>query len=106
MKKQENTTTSNYFETLVSITRPLILAPVFVLLSSCGGGGDNAPEAFASSSAARTSLLQTNDSDCPDGGILVETGIDENGNGVLDNSEVDSKEKVCNGSAGVNGTDP
>ncbi len=72
-----------------------------LLLTACGGGGkqDNpgTPEAGQSSTAARTSVLAANDPDCPNGGILVETGIDSNGNGVLDNDEVDNAEKVCNG---------
>jgi len=33
---------------------------------------------------------------------LVETGLDENGNGILDEAEVNNFEKVCNG---VNGGD-
>ena len=72
-----------------------------LLLAACGGGGkqDNpgTPEAGQPSTAARTSVLAANDPDCPNGGILVETGIDTNGNGVLDNDEVDNAEKVCNG---------
>jgi hypothetical protein len=33
----------------------------------------------------------------------VETGIDENGNGTLDDSEVDDAQKVCHGAPGTNG---
>lgn len=49
--------------------------------------------------------MPANDPDCPTGGIQVETGIDENGNGFLDDEEVDKTEKVCNGSIGPPGAD-
>lgn len=79
-------------------------------LSACGGGGssssagNNTPSNNGDKSvAAKTSILATGDAACPNGGILVETGIDENGNGVLDNTEVDNSEKVCNGAPGSEG---
>ncbi|MBI4082735.1 MAG: hypothetical protein HY423_09005 [Candidatus Lambdaproteobacteria bacterium] len=37
------------------------------------------------------------------GGITVETGIDDNGNGVLDAAEVDATQIVCNGAPGATG---
>ncbi|MEO0601988.1 MAG: putative Ig domain-containing protein, partial [Myxococcota bacterium] len=36
------------------------------------------------------------------GGITVQTGVDDNGDGILDPSEVDSTETICNGEDGVN----
>jgi hypothetical protein len=41
---------------------------------------------------------------CANGGISVDAGIDTNGSGVLDASEVTSTQYVCNGAAGTNGT--
>jgi hypothetical protein len=38
---------------------------------------------------------------CKFGGIEIDTGIDENGNGVLDPEEVDQVQYVCNGSTTV-----
>ena len=35
--------------------------------------------------------------DCEDGGIMLETGTDLNGNGILDTNEVTSSEIICNG---------
>ncbi|MDY6933339.1 MAG: pectinesterase family protein [Spirochaetota bacterium] len=35
-------------------------------------------------------------STCPHGGIQIETGIDDNVNGVLDPEEVDNTENICN----------
>jgi hypothetical protein len=40
---------------------------------------------------------------CPTGGISVDAGVDNNGNGVLDTAEVTSTQFVCNGTAGTNG---
>lgn len=57
----------------------------------------------AKSTAAKTSSLSAGDPDCPTGGILVQTGIDKNGNGILDASEVTNSQKVCNGATGETG---
>ncbi len=42
---------------------------------------------------------------CPTGGVSIETGFDKNGNGVLDDGEVDAtKTKIlCNGTPGMSG---
>ena len=84
---------------------PLIYLLAIFILSACGGGGgsDNGSSAGQNSSAARTSILAANDPDCTNGGILVETGIDENSSGVLEDNEVDSAQKVCNGDNGQMG---
>ncbi len=82
---------------------------VMFLLTACGGGGgggETRPTTGDDASvAAKTSSIPSGDVDCPYGGILVETGIDENRNGVLDASEVDESEKVCNGAPGADGSD-
>jgi len=85
--------------------RRTLLTLVPAVLVACGGGGGNtnnvvADNGDAPSTAARSTPLPAGDADCPNGGILVETGIDENKNGVLDDSEVDSSNKLCNGSNG------
>ena len=85
-----------------------------LLLYGCGGSGSSGgssgggtPESGSTvsrpSSAFAKSVLPLPDTDCPYGGILVKTGIDVNGNGVLDESEVDTAhlEKVCNGAPGI-----
>ena len=35
--------------------------------------------------------------DCEDGGIMLETGTDLDGNGMLDYNEITSSEIICNG---------
>ncbi len=79
-----------------------------VMLTACSGGGSDTPPETATgdrSVATRTVPIATGDADCPNGGVLVDTGIDENGNGVLDGDEVDASEKVCHGRDGTNGVD-
>lgn len=80
------------------------------MLMACGGGsgGGESQTAERSSTerfavAAATQVIPDGDVDCPNGGVLVETGIDENGNGVLDPEEVDDTHKVCNGQDGRTG---
>ena len=57
-----------------------------------------------------SSLVNTSDEpagdNCENGGIKIEVGLDENGNGVLDSEEVvDSQTRyVCNGNDGSNGS--
>lgn len=72
-------------------------------LVACGASSSYpASEAETTTTTARTTILATGDTDCPNGGILVETGIDVNGNGTLDDDEVDTAEKICNGINGTN----
>jgi len=79
------------------------------IIAACSKGAiENGPNQSATSEAtisitAKTSPLPNNDGDCPYGGILVETGFDKNGNGVLDAIEVDGSDKVCNDKPGSNG---
>ncbi|MHB8122218.1 MAG: DUF7151 family protein [Desulfuromonadaceae bacterium] len=88
----------------------IILGFMLLALSGCGGSGgttagvpDGTPLGALNSSAAKSTPLAAGDTDCPTGGILVQTGIDKNGNGTLDASEVTSSQKVCNGATGANG---
>ncbi len=86
-----------------------VVTIAFLGLAACSGGGGSAvappPAGGDPSVAARTSTIAPGDADCPAGGVLVETGIDENANGVLDDAEVDTSEKVCHGSDGADGLD-
>ena len=87
--------------------RRALLALVPAVLVACGGGGGNtvvADNGDAPSTAARSTPLPAGDADCPNGGILVETGIGENKNGVLDDNELDNSNKLCNGLDGANGS--
>ena len=87
----------------------LVAFALLLGLSSCGGSGSGSSTDDAStpppSTAARQVDLDPDDERCPYGGVLVQTGIDENRNGKLDDDEVDASEAVCNGAPGTNGDD-
>lgn len=42
---------------------------------------------------------------CTNGGLVIRTGVDDNGNGVLNSGEIDATSYVCNGDDGTDGTD-
>jgi len=91
------------------ITRFSFILVASLGLAACGGGGGDSGNLPAtpgtdSSVAAKTTVISPGDPICAYGGVLVETGIDENSNGVLDANEVDASEKVCNGAPGAAGT--
>lgn len=93
---------------VLSIIRSTFIFSAALGLSACfdiggGGGGGSQGGGTNPSVAAKAVLIDPGDADCPHGGALVETGIDENANGVLDASEVDASEKVCNGAPGPEG---
>ena len=72
-------------------------------LMSCGGSsgsekGDSPPQLGVSIDAAL-------EKDCPNGGIVINQGIDSNQNGRIDQDEVTSSETVCHGSDGTDGAD-
>lgn len=71
-------------------------------LAACSGsdGADGAAGASGLTSAVRTSDVAPGD-ECVAGGVRIEAGIDDNGNGVLEDGEVDGSSLIC---AGVGGT--
>ncbi|MDA8154872.1 MAG: hypothetical protein M0Z52_00240, partial [Actinomycetota bacterium] len=85
------------------LTVLFLCLPVF-LLSGCGSSGSTGTSAAGKYTVAARVLNSAPASACPNGGITVETGVDTNGNGVLDPSEVQNTQYVCNGAPGTNGT--
>ena len=86
-----------------SIVRSAAVSITLFALAACGsggGGGDSDTSSSAPpapSTAARKVVLEVGSEECQYGGILVQTGIDDNRNGALDDNEVDASEAVCNG---------
>jgi hypothetical protein len=80
-----------------------------LLLTAClsgGGGGGSSTPTPATTGANSVVYAVTKSAPpvtCPNGGITVQSGIDTNGNGVLDPSEVTSTQYVCNGANGAAG---
>lgn len=42
---------------------------------------------------------------CSAGGVRVDVGVDDNGDGILSSEEIDSTEYICNGPGGLDGSD-
>lgn len=99
------------------VALPLLIATL--TLTACGGGSsssDAAPETNtpettepAPTSPTGNILLRstsiTAGEQCPAGGTRVDTGLDSNNNGVLDDQEVTETQYICNGLNGQNGKD-
>jgi len=60
-------------------------------------GADGSPGADGLTSLIRQTALAEGDDNCPAGGVRVDSGIDANADGVLDEGEVDATSFVCNG---------
>lgn len=85
----------------------LVFCCVSLVACGSGGGGDTTPAAVSvleASTAVKQQALPIGSIACPNGGIQLQIGIDQNGNGSLDVSEVNRTENVCNGENGVNGS--
>jgi len=54
-------------------------------------------------SALAVTSMESAGSNCPDGGLKIEVGVDENSNGSLDEDEVDHTQYICNGADGQDG---
>ena len=77
---------------------------VLAFMPACGGGGggsDSAEVQTDNSSVVTKQSVVTFSADCPNGGFLLDIGIDDNGNSMLDTAEVDRTESVCNGADGL-----
>jgi hypothetical protein len=96
---------------LKHLRQPAILV-LALSLAACGGGSPDsvvtAPDPVDTTtpitdiSTSQASVILPGD-DCATGGIAVETAIDLNGDGLLDASEVDTSEIVCDGKDGLDG---
>jgi hypothetical protein len=86
-----------------------------LMLTACGGSGgggseeggeqtnsDRAPEKQLNSVVFNKSSILTG-SACPAGGVEIDTGVDVNGNGLLDRVEITDTYTLCHGSSGNNG---
>jgi len=92
--------------------KPVQILAIFALaftLTACGGAktdtGSSSGNTNTGDPSVAVSASPYTGNVCPNGGITVETGIDENSNGILDTGEVDETQIVCNGTNGTNGTD-
>ena len=76
----------------------VVLVLGMMIVAGCSSNSSTTPAAAgANSVAVSKATLPVGDSNCPTGGVSVSSGIDTNGNGVLDASEVSNTQYVCNG---------
>lgn len=80
--------------------RILLLSVVLVAVAGCRGSG-------ADSNVLLRVQAEMPGARCTRGGVAVQSGLDANGNGTLDDAEViaDNTQFICNGSNGTNGMD-
>ncbi len=72
---------------------------------SDGGPADNNGTARTDVIALAQEAGEATADQCPNGGVVLNLGVDTNGNGVLDDDEVTGNEVVCNGRDGRDGRD-
>lgn len=75
-----------------------ITQSAFVCDGLAGNDGTDATNALVSL------VTESAGANCTTGGTAVQTGVDDNGNGTLDSSEIDATRYVCNGATGGTGT--
>jgi concanavalin A-like lectin/glucanase superfamily protein len=76
-------------------SRTVLVCSVALVFTACGGGDGLSARLLLTSEAPG--------SNCPLGGSRIDAGIDADGNGVLDPTEVTSTQYVCNGAGGAAG---
>ena len=70
-----------------------------------GAAGQDGADGENGLTSLIVSSVEPSGSNCANGGTRVETGIDDDGNGVLSPTEVDAVVFVCNGETGADGAD-
>jgi len=75
--------------------------------AGAGGGADgtDGEDGTDGMSALAVTSVESAGINCADGGLKIEVGVDNNGNGVLEASEVDLVQYICNGKDGQDGQD-
>ena len=71
---------------------------------SPGPPGVDGLDAMDGHSALAVTSTEPSGSNCADGGLKIEVGLDDNNDGSLQASEVDQTQYVCDGADGANGT--
>jgi len=74
-----------------------------LVFTGCSGGADKRTNPTPRPSVAYQTNTVGPGAACPNGGVQVNVGIDDNGNGTLETTEIDGTEYVCHGAPGVDG---
>ena len=86
-----------------SMLSPVLLISL-ILTSACAEETVYALEQGQQSSVARV-IGDASVTECPNGGVVLGYGVDENGDGELETDEIDGTTIICNGTNGTDGTD-
>ena len=80
----------------------ILLVTTALVMVGCGDTQEEQLNKVAGGSATLVTILPVSPgAQCAGGGVQVDTGIDDNRDGVLDASEVESSEVTCNGTNGA-----
>ncbi len=85
----------------MNLTRAILLLITTLLLAACedgdtgSTGSPGATGATGLSSLVRQTDLAAGNANCPSGGVQVNSGIDDNGDGMLSSDEVDETSYIC-----------
>ena len=80
-----------------------LLSVPYALYAKTSGGGPPGPAGpTGASTLINQTVLAPGNSNCPTGGLLLESGVDVNANGILELSEVTGTGYVCNGDSATN----
>ena len=83
-----------------------LLSVPYALYAETSGGGPAGPQGpTGSSTLINQTVLQPGNAYCPTGGLLLESGVDNNANGILESIEVTDSGYVCNGDSATNTDD-
>lgn len=88
------------------LRRPALLLVFALSLAACGGddgrdGQDGAAGADGLNSLLQQTALPSGDTNCPTGGLRLDSGVDENSDGALSSWEIDQTSFVCNGGSAL-----
>jgi hypothetical protein len=94
------------------LRRVCVICAITLLLSACGSGsggangtsGTNGTGGVSGINSLVAVVPQSAGASCPSGGEKVTSGLDTNGDGVLEPAEVTSTSYVCNGTNGTTGS--
>ena len=84
-------------------TQSLLMVGILTMTAACAEETVYALDNGKQSSVARI-IGDASATECPNGGVVLGYGIDENGDGELETDEIDGTTVICNGSDGQDGT--
>lgn len=91
------------YSLLFGASMALIVACTSDSSSSDSGSSSGSDTTSNAAAIASTSEVAVGDENCPNGGVVLNWGLDTNGNGTLDTAEIQETSYICNGTDGTTG---